>query len=225
VAGGNFSQTGTGTFSTGIGAVTLNGPTTVANSQSLTLDRGNLSVAGGNFNQIGAGTFSTGTGNVSLNGNTTLTGTLTVTGPTTLNNTLDVTGDASVRGALTANNGGSLNGVTIGASMPAAGSFTNLVATTVNAGTVNATTVNASRVAASDEVTTRLVQAPGAATLDGARREVGFFGASANQQSGPRREEGSVHSEYDGSTQTAINNVRGRVSEIEDALRAYGLLR
>ena len=56
MASGNFLQTGSGTFDTGSGAVSLNGDTTIA--------------SGKNFTQSGTGTFSTGTGTVSLNGNT-----------------------------------------------------------------------------------------------------------------------------------------------------------
>src|SRR5258708_1291847 len=50
LSGGNFSQTGTGTFGTGTGAISLNGATTVT----------------------GTNTFTTGTGAVSLNGDTTV---------------------------------------------------------------------------------------------------------------------------------------------------------
>jgi len=88
----NFSQTGTGTFSTGTGAVSFNGATTVSGANTLTVGtgattlggtlavtgtqtftglgtfNGGLTVASSNFSQTGTGTFSTGTGAVSLNG-------------------------------------------------------------------------------------------------------------------------------------------------------------
>ena len=53
---GNISQTGASTLSTGTGAITLNGSTTLSST----------------FTQSGANTFSTGTGTVSLNGPTTV---------------------------------------------------------------------------------------------------------------------------------------------------------
>ena len=84
-----FSQVGAGTFSTGTGAVSLNGATTVTGTNAFTTGtgavtlNGNITTASGvTFSQVGAGTFGTGTGNVSLNGNTTLAQgkTLTIAG-------------------------------------------------------------------------------------------------------------------------------------------------
>ncbi len=60
----NFAQTGTGTFSTGTGAVSLNGDTTLASGKNLALS--------GNITQTGATTLSTGTGAISVNGTITM---------------------------------------------------------------------------------------------------------------------------------------------------------
>jgi hypothetical protein len=67
--GGNFTQSGNGTFATGTGAVSLRGHVTIGTNA----DRKNLTL-NGNFSQSGAGTFSTGEGRVSLNGNVTIGG-------------------------------------------------------------------------------------------------------------------------------------------------------
>jgi len=77
--GSNFSQTGSTTFSTGTGTVTLNGNTTISGSNTFTTGTG-LTTVSGSFTQSGSSTFSTGTGAVSLNGATTVTGTFTQSG-------------------------------------------------------------------------------------------------------------------------------------------------
>jgi len=144
-----FSQTGANTFSTGTGAVSLNGDTTVA--------------ADKNFTQNGTGTFSTGTGAVSLNGATSVTGTNTFTvgtGLATFGANISLTaaspiinstaGTLSVNttnnqpvifgsGLVTANNfgsssvaitGGTINNTAVGVTTPAAGNFTTIGITT-----------------------------------------------------------------------------------------------
>ncbi|MEI6750993.1 MAG: hypothetical protein WCK69_00370, partial [Candidatus Saccharibacteria bacterium] len=68
----NISQTGAGTFSTGTGAVSLNGATSVTGTNTFNVGTGLSTFAGGSISQTGAGTFSTGTGAVSLNGATTV---------------------------------------------------------------------------------------------------------------------------------------------------------
>ena len=127
---GNFSQTGTTTFSTGSGAVSLNGATTIATG-GLTITSGTLAVGAnaitstgtmsvgaittnGNFSQTGVTTFSTGSGAVSLNGATTIaTGGLTITSGTLAvgANAITSTGTMSV-GAITTNGNFSQTGVT-----------------------------------------------------------------------------------------------------------------
>ncbi len=86
---GNFSQTGATTFSTGTGAINLNGAVTAASTLTST---GAFTANGGitdtgNFAQTGSGTFSTGTGAISLNGDVTLASgkSLTTSGQLNLN--------------------------------------------------------------------------------------------------------------------------------------------
>ena len=84
---GNISQTGAYTFSTGTGAVSINGAMTVAT--------GKLSTFNGGIAQSGTNTFSTGTGAVSLNGNVTIAGTKTFstgTGAVSLNGNVTIAG-------------------------------------------------------------------------------------------------------------------------------------
>jgi hypothetical protein len=86
-SGKNFTQSGTGAFSSGSGSVALNGDTTVASGKNFTQNgggtfstgtgavsvNGDTTIASGkNFTQSGAGTFSTGSGANSLNGDTTI---------------------------------------------------------------------------------------------------------------------------------------------------------
>ena len=62
ISAGNITQSGTGTFSTGTGAISLNGDVTIAAAKDIT-------AGAGNFDQSAStGTFATGTGAVSLNG-------------------------------------------------------------------------------------------------------------------------------------------------------------
>ena len=66
---GSFIQSGAGTFTTGSGAVTLNGDAAIAAGKSLTFTTG-----AGNFDQSAStGAFKTGTGAVTLNGAVTVT--------------------------------------------------------------------------------------------------------------------------------------------------------
>jgi hypothetical protein len=94
----DFIQTATGTFTTGTGAVTLNGAVSIAANKSLTFATG-----AGNFDQsASSGVFKTGTGAVALNGAVTVaadnsftqtgTGTFTTgSGVVTLNGDVTVT--------------------------------------------------------------------------------------------------------------------------------------
>ena len=92
---GNITQTGATTLSTGTGAISLNGATSVTGTNTFTVGTGATTLGGilgvtgvATFNndltQTGAHAFSTGTGAISLNGNTTLASgkTLTLTGST-----------------------------------------------------------------------------------------------------------------------------------------------
>ena len=99
-------------------------------------------------------------GTLAVTGATALSSTLAVTGNTTVGGTLGVTGDTTV-GNLTATgtttitsgdiNSGAMDGTTIGAATPAAGTFTNLTANTsltaatadINGGTVDNATIGA----------------------------------------------------------------------------------
>ena len=99
-------------------------------------------------------------GTLSVTGATALSSTLAVTGNTTVGGTLGVTGDTTVAN-LTATgtttitsgdiNSGAMDGTTIGASTPAAGTFTNLTANTsltaatadINGGTIDNATIGA----------------------------------------------------------------------------------
>ena len=81
-----FAQTGAVAFSTGTGAVSLNGATTLISS----------------FRQTGANTFSTGTGAVSLNGATTLISSFSQTGANTFSTG---TGAVTINGDTTIVNG------------------------------------------------------------------------------------------------------------------------
>jgi fibronectin-binding autotransporter adhesin len=114
-SGKNFTQSGTGAFSTGSGSIALNGDTAIAANKNFTQNgtgtfstgsganslNGDVTVATGkNFTQNGAGTFSSGSGTNTLNGDTTVAGTKTFTvngGNTTLGANLDVTGSASLK--------------------------------------------------------------------------------------------------------------------------------
>ncbi|MFO0781923.1 MAG: hypothetical protein U0524_03485, partial [Candidatus Saccharimonadales bacterium] len=119
---GSYSQTGTGTFSTGTGTVSLNGNTSVTGSNTFTVGTGATTLGGtlgvtgqatfsggvtinnnSNFLQSGTGTFATGTGAVSLNGDTIVTTGSDFTvydGATTLGGTLDVTGATTLANTL-----------------------------------------------------------------------------------------------------------------------------
>ena len=95
----------TGTLTSGTGAVTLNGDTTVSGSKTFSTGTGNVSINGNIITaiaQTGANTFSTGTGNVSINGNVitniTQTGATTFgtgTGAVSLNGSTTVTGSGT----------------------------------------------------------------------------------------------------------------------------------
>ena len=119
---GNISQTGAYTFSTGTGAVSINGAMTVAAGKlstfnggitqsgtntfstgtgavsingAMTVATGKLSTFNGGIAQSGTNTFSTGTGAVSLNGNVTIAGTKTFstgTGAVSLNGNVTIAG-------------------------------------------------------------------------------------------------------------------------------------
>jgi hypothetical protein len=68
-ASGNFAITGTGTFSTGSGAISLNGDTTIAATKNLVLTQGNATLTQGNLTLTSgkfSGTFATSTNNDAL---------------------------------------------------------------------------------------------------------------------------------------------------------------
>jgi len=67
----NIVQTGSTTWSTGTGAISLNGPVTLSGGSTLTMNTGSFALSG-SINQSGSTTWSTGTGGVSLNGSVTL---------------------------------------------------------------------------------------------------------------------------------------------------------
>lgn len=119
---GSFAQSGTGTFTTGSGAVSLNGDTTLAANKNLTVSgtgaftsgsgavslNGDTTLAANkNLTMSGTGTFATGTGAVSLNGDTTLAANknLTVSGTGTFTTG---TGAVGLNGATTVVSGKSL---------------------------------------------------------------------------------------------------------------------
>ncbi len=97
-----FSQTGANTFSTGTGAVSLNGDTTIASGKNLTLTSGNLTLSSGLLSQTGAGNnfFA---GNVGIgatnpsyalnvSGNTYITGTLGVGSTASFSSLVNISG-------------------------------------------------------------------------------------------------------------------------------------
>jgi hypothetical protein len=139
-SGKNFTQSGTGAFSTGSGSVSLNGDTQIATNKTFTQNgTGSFSTGSGavsingdttiaankTFTQSGTGTFSTGSGANSLNGDVSIaTGkTFTQAGGGTFStgsgtNTLN--GDTTVAGTKTFTvNGGN---TTLGANLDVAGS-------------------------------------------------------------------------------------------------------
>ena len=74
ISAGNITQSGAGTFTSGTGAISLNGDVAIAAGKNITFG------ATGNFDQSArSGTFKTGTGAVSLNGSTTASSGLTLT--------------------------------------------------------------------------------------------------------------------------------------------------
>jgi len=111
---GNYNQIGTGTFSTGSGAVALNGNTTIAGVNTLTVGTG-ATTLGGTLGITGLTTLSGGatvTGATSITGDTTINtsgaagtsignagSTVTLGGATTVNNTLTVSNGAGVVGS------------------------------------------------------------------------------------------------------------------------------
>ncbi|MEO8105675.1 MAG: hypothetical protein ABI602_05100, partial [Candidatus Saccharibacteria bacterium] len=106
----NFAQTGSGSFGTGTGAVSLNGNTLVSGTNTLTVGTG-ATTLGGTLGVTGATTLSgtlavaaasTFNGNVAISSTSTLT---VGTGATTLGGTLVVTGATTLSGLLTANGG------------------------------------------------------------------------------------------------------------------------
>jgi len=131
---GNFAQAGaTVTFSTGQGAVSLNGDVGVATGKNL------------HMADTGTGTFRTGTGNVRLNGNTevtnantftTGTGAVSIQGDTTVSDSKTVTVGASAGagGAITLN-GATTVAVSSGTALTVAGDFSQTGATTFSTGT------------------------------------------------------------------------------------------
>ena len=74
ISAGNITQSGVGAFTSGTGAISLNGDVAIAAGKNITFG------ATGNFDQSArSGTFKTGTGAVSLNGRTTASSGLTLT--------------------------------------------------------------------------------------------------------------------------------------------------
>jgi fibronectin-binding autotransporter adhesin len=98
---GTFLQSGSGTFGTGTGAVSLNGDVTIAN--------------GKNFTQSGSGTFSSGTGAVTFNGSVSIvTGkTLTIGGGTAITRHYSVTQANVVSASIAANACGTYGTITV----------------------------------------------------------------------------------------------------------------
>ncbi len=100
-SGGNITQTGSTTLSTGTGSISLNGATTLSST----------------FSQTGSNTFSTGTGAISLNGATSVTGTNTLTvgtGLTSLGGQLDVTGSVAFKKGTDFSTTGTSNNINFG---------------------------------------------------------------------------------------------------------------
>ncbi len=79
---GNLNQTGTGTFTTGSGAVTLNGATSISGTNTLTVGTGATSL-GGTLGVTGLSTLSGGANIAGL----TVTSSATITGTTNINTT------------------------------------------------------------------------------------------------------------------------------------------
>ena len=115
LASGDFTQTGSGTFSTGTGVISLNGDITVASAKSL-----NFTGGASNFDQsASSGTFKTGTGVSTFNstslvlaGNSTvfdMTGTGTLSLNTTTNRDITTGMGLFTMGGILQVNGASLN--------------------------------------------------------------------------------------------------------------------
>ena len=114
----NFTQTGTGTFSTGTGAVSLNGNTSVTGSNTFTVGTGLTTLGGGltatgttNINATGSAATVIGNTNatLTLNGSSVVLGTASVTRTAAGTTTLDLIDGASTTLAVTNSGAGVAN--------------------------------------------------------------------------------------------------------------------
>ena len=147
--GGTLGVTGTSTFT---GLITANGGVSGAiTSSSVTITGGTINNTPIGGTTPAAGAFTT----LSSSGNATVGGTLGVTGASTFTGL--ITGNGGYSGAVTSSSvtvtGGTINGTTIGGTTAAAGTFTNLTAsTTANLSPTGAVTVNPGTTGSMDNI-------------------------------------------------------------------------
>ena len=153
ISAGNITQSGTGTFSTGTGAISLNGDVAIAAGKNITFG------ATGNFDQsASSGTFKTGTGAVSLNGSTTASSGLTLTNAGSL--ATQKSADYSTTGSTNNVNLGAgslvrLTGASAQTITGISGGADGRLLTIVNAGTTTATLAdNSASSSATNRITT-----------------------------------------------------------------------
>lgn len=148
--GGTLGVTGTSTFT---GLITANGGVSGAiTSSSVTITGGTINNTPIGGTTPAAGSFTT----LGSSGNATVGGTLGVTGTSTFTGL--ITGNGGYSGAVTSSSvtvtGGTINGTTIGGTTAAAGTFTNLTASTsANFSPTGAVTINPGTTGSMDNIT------------------------------------------------------------------------